>query len=167
MRRPSPRFWMGTASVVFFIVMAVVFSVPSDEDHIGPFGAGFLTAVLLVVAWTVFGERQNPKWTARLKGQIFDLDSGQIVDRQVFPVDGKLPWVACVRSLRTDRIKKLEVEAHFPEDDLYYDGDVHLLPYRDGDPWHGIHEFSRSCSCRPEIMEQYKERTLVIHVERG
>jgi hypothetical protein len=103
---------------------------------------------------------------AHIEGQIFDLESGQRVDQQFFSVDGKLPWIACVRYLRTDRIEKLELQAHFPEDDLQYDEDVHLLPYRDSDPWHGIHEFSRSCSCCPEIMEQHRERTLVIHMER-
>lgn len=60
----------------------------------------------------------------------------------------------------------VKLEAHFHEDDLYYDEDVHVLPYRDDDSWRGTQELNRSCSSQPHIMDQIDERTLVIHSER-
>jgi hypothetical protein len=151
---------MIVGSVAFSLFM-IVSSHPN-----GAFGMGLFTAVLLGVAWMVFGEKKNPRWRGRLRAEAWDAFPEAPIRPQVWP-DGKgTAWVTCVRSSRTGEMANIQLAAHFAQDDLYYDEDVHVLPFKIDDPWYGAHRFERSCPCGPQIIEQNGERTLVIHIER-
>lgn len=111
-------------------------------------------------------QRRPPRWTGRVRGPVMDHHRGELVVPKLFIAEGKR--IACIRSLRSGEMVMLELEAHFHENDLEYEEDVHVLSYRDAraDGRLGNHEFTRSCPCNPEIMEQMHERTLVIHIDR-
>lgn len=162
---------MALGSVIFVLIMLFCSSWYSpradrddpDRESMSPFAAGFVAAAILGVAWIIFGERQNPHWRGKLRAETWD-DSPEAPIRPQVWIDGhESAWVACVRYSRTSKMANVELAAHFPEDDLYFDEDVHVLPFTNDDPWHGAHTFARSCPCHPEIMEQHHERTLVMH----
>src|SRR5580658_4914215 len=172
--------WMVLGSVVFVVAMTYLPSVPfgqgnrddPDDDtpplHVPRFMAGFISACVLIGVWVYDYKRQNPKWTGKLRGPVWDHESGQLVVPKFCIAEGnKRPWVACLREQKTGEMHMLELEANTFGRDLDYGEDIHIIPCKlsEENAFDG-HDFSRSCRCIPVIMEQVRGRTLVIHSEK-
>ena len=138
-----------------------------------PFEDGFMTAFGLVVFWGLLYllyEQQHPRWSGKLRAPVMDYESGQLVVPTLCVAEGsKTPWVACVRETKSGRNVQVELDARIPRrHDLDYDGEIHIVPYK-GTEEHGrfgVHDFTQTCCCCPEVMEQVNGRTLVWHSER-
>jgi hypothetical protein len=72
---------------------------------IDSFAFGFILASAVWFGLTIYGRSRKPRWRGKLRGKIWDHETGQSVVHHIISSEGRIPWVACAQHLKTGQME--------------------------------------------------------------